>query len=167
MSIPQDSSLARLESVCFDLGWDPNIVIETVILALSDKRFRVLAPSKEEWATMRTKLDSTDLLNNRFREITGRSWSHDDVMAFKNQIELEFIHPVRKEVSFETQLQLLFNKDQKCVICGVMGPDMIPEIDHKIPAKRGGSSQYYNLQWLCRSCNRRKQAKIGMEWKNA
>lgn len=160
-------SLKRIIEICNDLGWESEVVLETVILALSEKRFRILAPKREEWEELRIKPDVIDLLNKRLNEQTGRHWEHEEVVTFKELIELEFFQAVRKEISFETQVQLLFNKEQTCSLCRAKGIDMIPEIDHKKPVKKGGSSEYYNLQWLCRSCNRKKQAKTGKEWNNA
>ena len=169
MNISQDNTVTvrRLRKICEDLSWECEIVLEMVILALLEKRFQILAPKKEEWAELREKLDVIDLLSKRLREQTGRYWSHEEIVEFKNQMELEFFHPARQKISFETQIQLLFNKEQECALCGTKGIDMIPEIDHKKPVRRGGSSQYYNLQWLCRSCNRKKLAKIRKEWGNA
>lgn len=163
----QDNNLTRLIETCQDLGWEPEIVLETVILALQEKRFRILTPKREEWDELRIKSDVIDLLNKRLDEQTGRHWSHEEVVDFKEQVESKFFQPARKEISFETQIQLLFNKEQVCTLCGVRGADMIPEMDHIKPVIKGGSSQYFNLQWLCRSCNRKKQAKIGKEWRNA
>jgi hypothetical protein len=160
-------SIGILKQICKDLSWECEIVLEMVILALLEKRFWLLAPKKEEWVELRIKSDALDLLSNMLRAQTGRHWSHEEVIEFRDKLELEFFHPARKEISFETHIQLLFNKEQECALCGTKGVDMIPEIDHRKPIRRGGSSQYSNLQWLCRSCNRKKQAKIGKEWENA
>ena len=52
-----------------------------------------------------------------------------------------------------------------CQICGdniYENPDIILEIDHIIPVSKGGETVEYNLQTLCRTCNRRKSNK--MQW---
>ena len=50
-----------------------------------------------------------------------------------------------------------------CQICGdsvYKNPDIILEIDHIIPVSKGGETVEYNLQTLCRTCNRRKSNKM-------
>lgn len=50
-----------------------------------------------------------------------------------------------------------------CQICGdniYKNPDIILEVDHIIPVSKGGETVEYNLQTLCRTCNRRKSNKI-------
>jgi len=49
------------------------------------------------------------------------------------------------------------NNIGKCVACGKSGP---LEVDHILPKSRGGSDNIKNLQFLCRTCNARKSAKV-------
>lgn len=51
----------------------------------------------------------------------------------------------------------------KCCSCGLGiedEPNLLLEIDHKIPLSKGGMTTYANLQTLCWRCNRAKGAKI-------
>ena len=51
----------------------------------------------------------------------------------------------------------------KCCICGLGikdEPNLLLEIDHKIPLSKGGMTTFDNLQTLCWKCNRAKGAKI-------
>ncbi len=50
-----------------------------------------------------------------------------------------------------------------CQICGDnihKNPDIILEVDHIIPVSKGGETVEYNLQTLCRTCNRKKSNKM-------
>lgn len=50
-----------------------------------------------------------------------------------------------------------------CQLCGdsiYKNPDIILEVDHIIPVSKGGKTVEYNLQTLCRTCNRRKSNKM-------
>ena len=158
MDKPEIDNLAKIKETCEDMGWDYQLVLEMVILALEEKRFTFLTPSREEWETLRNKPDAVNILSKKLFNQTGRQWAHEEIVQFKNHIETIFFKPARKEISFETQLQLLFNREQKCALCGAKDANMIPEMDHKKPSIMGGSSEYFNIQWLCRSCNRKKQA---------
>lgn len=53
-----------------------------------------------------------------------------------------------------------------CTACGIAldpgarrGSATAPELDHIIPAKRGGPDTIENVQWMCSPCNRRKSDK--------
>lgn len=51
----------------------------------------------------------------------------------------------------------------KCCSCSIGiedEPNLLLEIDHKIPLSKGGMTRYDNLQTLCWKCNRTKGAKI-------
>lgn len=51
----------------------------------------------------------------------------------------------------------------KCCFCSIGikdEPNLLLEIDHKIPLSKGGITTYDNLQTLCWKCNRTKGAKI-------
>lgn len=47
-----------------------------------------------------------------------------------------------------------------CAKCGKKIRKADADIDHIIPQKHGGSDSLYNLQCLCKHCNRSKQASM-------
>ena len=47
-----------------------------------------------------------------------------------------------------------------CAKCGKKVHKCDVDIDHIIPQKYGGADELYNLQCLCKHCNRSKQAKL-------
>ena len=47
-----------------------------------------------------------------------------------------------------------------CALCGKKIRKADADVDHIIPQKHGGSDSLYNLQCLCKHCNRSKQAKL-------
>ena len=54
--------------------------------------------------------------------------------------------------------RLVWERDQgRCITCE---SDANIEYDHKHPVSKGGTSDFDNVQLLCRTCNRRKRAKI-------
>ncbi len=53
---------------------------------------------------------------------------------------------------------MVFERDpNECKFCG--SKDSL-EIDHIIPLSRGGTNELSNLQILCRTCNRKKGARV-------
>ena len=48
----------------------------------------------------------------------------------------------------------------KCQHCGEWFPKSQIDVDHIIPKKYGGTDDLYNLQGLCKHCNRSKQADL-------
>ena len=56
----------------------------------------------------------------------------------------------------------------KCCSCGlgvIDEPNLLLEIDHKIPLSKGGMTKFDNLQTLCWRCNRAKGAKMSLNEK--
>ncbi|MBO4401926.1 MAG: HNH endonuclease [Selenomonadaceae bacterium] len=47
-----------------------------------------------------------------------------------------------------------------CAKCGKKLRKAEVDVDHIIPQKYGGKDELYNLQCLCKHCNRSKQAKL-------
>ena len=50
-----------------------------------------------------------------------------------------------------------------CAKCGKKVRKADVDIDHIIPQKHKGSDSLWNLQCLCKHCNRSKQARIGLK----
>ena len=52
----------------------------------------------------------------------------------------------------------IFDRDRgQCVLCG---SQISLEVDHIFPRSKGGTSSLWNLQTLCKTCNRKKRATI-------
>jgi 5-methylcytosine-specific restriction endonuclease McrA len=47
----------------------------------------------------------------------------------------------------------------RCEACGKWYPKDKIEIDHRIPKRKGGTDDLWNLQPMCRHCNRSKNAR--------
>ena len=61
--------------------------------------------------------------------------------------------------------QLMRQQDNICVYCGTRRIATSLDIDHMIPAVRGGSNDVSNLQVICRPCNQRKGLQTDEEFR--
>jgi 5-methylcytosine-specific restriction enzyme A len=95
-----------------------------------------------------------------------RSFLRDLIVA-KHQPKLKKIavqdvhskrtEPTRKRnVTLKVRMQVLKRDSFQCVCCGRKPPEVVLEVDHKIPFSKGGSNHITNLQTLCFDCNRGK-----------
>lgn len=73
-----------------------------------------------------------------------------------NPPEKAFVRPKKKRqpVSERRRFHVLKRDGYTCCICRKAGGEL--EVDHIVPASRGGSSKMDNLQTLCKPCNRGK-----------
>ena len=76
------------------------------------------------------------------------------------------IRPTRR-VSWRKGLkqELMKRQDNTCVYCGYRRIARTLDIDHMIPAVRGGSNDESNLQVICRPCNQRKGLQTDQEFR--
>ena len=61
--------------------------------------------------------------------------------------------------------ELMKRQDNTCVYCGYRRIARTLDIDHMIPAVRGGSNDISNLQVICRPCNQRKGPQTDEEFR--
>ena len=61
--------------------------------------------------------------------------------------------------------QLMRQQDNTCGYCGKRRTAKTLDIDHMIPAVRGGSNDISNLQVICRPCNQRKGLQTDEEFR--
>lgn len=59
---------------------------------------------------------------------------------------------------------MLKTQGSKCWWCGAVLDEGEYEVDHRIPLSRGGSNKPSNLCISCKTCNRKKSAKLPQEW---
>jgi hypothetical protein len=63
----------------------------------------------------------------------------------------------RTTISVRVRWEILRRDGNRCVVCGQGATDGVTlEIDHIVPASKGGSDEKSNLQVLCTPCNRGK-----------
>lgn len=65
--------------------------------------------------------------------------------------------PERRTLTDSVRVAILLRDGGRCRRCG-SARDL--EVDHIVPFSRGGASEEWNLQTLCRRCNRRKWKKL-------
>jgi hypothetical protein len=63
----------------------------------------------------------------------------------------------RRPLSDKLRALVLVRDGGRCLRCGSARK---LEVDHIVPLSRGGDSEDFNLQTLCRRCNRRKWKKL-------
>ena len=61
--------------------------------------------------------------------------------------------------------ELMKRQDNTCVYCGYRRIARTLDIDHMIPAVRGGTNDESNLQVICRPCNQRKGLQTDQEFR--
>jgi 5-methylcytosine-specific restriction enzyme A len=97
------------------------------------------------------------------RNVTARNWSDVDEERLFDRVQRQLSKHDRKPIRAEDLFRLLWNSPHECVKCGRKPPEVKLHIDHILPASRGGSSDFGNLQFLCAECNLRKSNKIEVE----
>ena len=87
-------------------------------------------------------------------------------MMLKTRSNERRIRPT-KRVSWPKGLkqELMKRQDNTCVYCGYRRIARTLDIDHMIPAVRGGSNDASNLQVICRPCNQRKGLQTDQEFR--
>jgi 5-methylcytosine-specific restriction endonuclease McrA len=100
----------------------------------------------------------------RFRQLvrtfTRRDWTPGDNERLFERVKRASERHYRKPVQYGDLLRLLWNKPHECAKCGRRPPIVVLHVDHIVPASRGGSSNFENLQFLCSECNLRKSDRL-------
>ena len=68
--------------------------------------------------------------------------------------------PVRKPISKSVRFAVFARDQFKCRYCGAVAANSKLVIDHIIPVKIGGSSEFDNLLTACEPCNQGESARI-------
>ena len=95
-------------------------------------------------------------------------WIADGLIWFmlRTRLNERRIRPTQR-VNWPKDLkrQLMRQQDNTCAYCGTRRTARTLDIDHMIPAVRGGSNDISNLQVICRPCNQRKGLQTDEEFR--
>lgn len=81
-----------------------------------------------------------------------------DLVKFKKSVEGQ-----RRLMTPKLRKQIIERDHSTCQLCSNSTenePNLLLEVDHKVPLSKGGITTEDNLQTLCWKCNRHKGAKI-------
>lgn len=67
---------------------------------------------------------------------------------------------IRRPLGIHLRIAVFRRDGYRCRRCGKAGTRGELEVDHIVPHSLGGPDAFYNLQTLCRQCNRRKGARL-------
>ena len=95
----------------------------------------------------------------------GCEWakSHPEEHARRARLRRARVRGAEGDHTVEEILALAARQKFKCVNCKCSIKETY-EVDHITALSRGGSNSIRNIQLLCVSCNRRKNAKDPIEW---
>lgn len=86
------------------------------------------------------------------------------ILQLENKLTREsFVKEQRALMTKKLRNYIKERDNYTCCICGnstFVEPNLLLEVDHKIPVSKGGITEETNLQTLCWKCNRNKGAKL-------
>jgi 5-methylcytosine-specific restriction endonuclease McrA len=85
--------------------------------------------------------------------------SHPDKMAEGNHMRRARMQKAEGRITAKEWQALKEFYGYTCLCCGRKEPEIKLELDHVIPISKGGKNLVSNVQCLCASCNRRKNAR--------
>lgn len=135
------------EKLIRKLGFEPVDISETYIPTFT---FQYISAGGNSSSRFEIKLDIENL-NNLINYL-------NDVIKWTKSIAGQ-----RALMTSKLRDKIKERDSYKCCSCAIGiddEPNLLLEIDHKIPLSKGGMTTYQNLQTLCWKCNRKKGSKI-------
>jgi hypothetical protein len=154
-NIKEFETLSRL------LGIDADSVMDHFNWCLQEHLVSTMSNDRNWLNEIRTKPNAIALFKDRVQNRTKYIWDHANIVRLYEEVIRSIDDHYRKPISYDDLLRLFTNAELKCAkpSCGRRPPDVVMHIDHILPASKGGSSKYDNLQFLCQDCNLRKSNK--------
>ena len=161
---PQGSRfIAQANQICEDIAMSRNekfsleYLLKGLVSILKDERATSIVAA-EEFQGYRKSENRGPFLLELAKRKTRRGWSEDELLDLDNLVKSIYGYHKRPSVRLEDKMVLL-SRPYICSQLGCTVKDNL-EIDHIIPVKRGGTSKWHNLQWLCQKHNREKWTRI-------
>ena len=138
------------------------------LLRFEEKRFNNLLHKRPMYYSITVELYRTDI-KGKILEMKRDRFSSSEIQNYINQLNnrrgsyylnrdiwLSISRVERGKVSNKMRFAIYKRDGYRCKRCGRRDNGTNLEIDHIIPISKGGKSDYYNLQTLCRRCNKEK-----------
>jgi len=154
--LKNSDSFSRLAEIA---GFAPESLVDYLMWCIQENLVCDMRRHTEEISKFRKIPDGLNQFKKLVEAKTGISWDTDNIrIYFENVLQDQETH-FRKKINYEELLRLIINAEKKCVKCGATPPSVKLHIDHILPASRGGTSKFENLQFLCQNCNLTKSNK--------
>lgn len=149
MGLPDDiSALAK------QLRLDSELLHKEILWALGEERINRVTPTEAQFREWRRDNDGLMRFWSFANQRLGLTLSQDDARDVWECIDLTLRTRERRAFSFQDYLMIAVGSDQCCALCGRRPPEVNLEIDHILPASRGGTAAALNLRFLCELHNR-------------
>jgi 5-methylcytosine-specific restriction endonuclease McrA len=145
--------LARIAGICAD------DLIDFMMWSLQENIVFRMRKHSHRIAEIRRLPDALHQFRVLAKQETGIEWDIGNVTKYYDEVLQDQDTHYRKQIGNDELLRLIINAEMKCVHCGKCPPEVVMHIDHILPASRGGTSKFENLQFLCSTCNLRKSNK--------
>ncbi len=101
------------------------------------------------------------------KKIYFAKWSKENrhLLRIKEGKRRALEYGANGEHTHEQAKQILINQNYKCANCLCCIKERSSRhLDHIMPLSKGGTNYISNIEWLCKSCNLRKNAKDPIDW---
>ena len=154
-----ERQLSQIVSLCKDIHREVDLLLETLVWSLEEERIRYLTPPEETLLQMKNSRNCKEIFWEHVETLTGHSWTYEEVEQVWDRVNRAYEKFTREPIRFEDALRLYWTAKEECAECHRKPPEVKLQIDHYIPASKGGPSRYENLQFLCAKCNLEKRNK--------
>jgi len=144
----------HIETLASQLHIDQSLLYREIYWALGEERINRITPDAEQFRSWKQNRDGLAQFWAFANERLGCSLDQEEVRDIWECVDLTLRTHQRRAFNFQDYLMIAVRSDTRCDRCGSRSPDVKLEIDHILPASRGGSDLPWNLRFLCERCNR-------------
>lgn len=143
-----------ISALASQLRLDTSALYKEILWALGEERINRVTPTEAQFREWRQNNDGLMLFWSYANQRLGCILDQDDTRDIWECIDLTLRTHERRAFSFQDYLMIAVRSNQSCALCGRRPPEVSLEIDHILPASRGGTEGVLNLRFLCEYHNR-------------
>jgi hypothetical protein len=148
------TSIKEIRHLANQLDMGIDLVFQEIKWALGEERINRVTPTYEQFQEWFRQRDGLLQFWHFANMKLGSELTQEEAHDLWECIDLTLNAQKRRAFSFQDYLMVAIRSEQKCVICSRRPPEISLEIDHILPASKGGSNSPFNLRFLCQYHNR-------------